>query len=167
MHIDELIAQKYIRSEYGYTPIDPGRQEYRKCGIRENKLIMQIEEVLYTIKAECSVLSDYAAKEHTYIYYTVYKTIRDHGWILIPYKDTKYMYELHKPNKHYNRKIDTTDTLLYIVSMHERVSIDVFAHTQYKSIVLAITDRDAFLLVESKAYETADELLAQYTPSKR
>ncbi|KAI5190167.1 hypothetical protein NECID01_0860 [Nematocida sp. AWRm77] len=166
MDVDKLIEEKFVLVQGGYTPKNPGNHEYRQCGTKESSLILQIEEVLFELALPVDVLEEYACA-HNYFYFSVYKKIRDAGWILLPYARHPNTYHLHRPNKHFNRKTAETDTALKIVSPECMVGAGAFKELGCKKIVFALSEEGSFVLFEGTAVHTPEELVSRHTPDSR
>ncbi|OAG31890.1 hypothetical protein NEDG_00365 [Nematocida displodere] len=155
--IDQALAERFAATPEGYIPKDPGRHELRKCGLKEDVLILQIEEALFELKLPLTDTLVQYASTRGYLHYRTYSDIRSKGMILMRTK-TLYLYHLHRPNKHFTRKM-TSDTFLQIVGPEETLS-DVFAPT-----VFAISTDEAYVLIHTSPVTT--ENLLDETPSQR
>jgi len=164
--IEEMIEKLFTKTENGYVPRDLGRQEYRKCGNKSPVLTLQIEEVLFNIRAPDRSLDEYA-RAHGYIYFQAYRSIRERGWILIPCLFGEYLYEIHPPNKEFNRKDAVAKEFLKIVPPLSHLDPAVFSLTDNRPVVFAISDADSFVLVRGEALDSAKSLVAKYAPPPR
>ncbi|KAI5184944.1 hypothetical protein NEHOM01_0495 [Nematocida homosporus] len=178
MSIDAAIAEKFQKHHQQYIPKDPGRHEYRKCGYKEDKLVsgllkssppllLELEEVLFEIKTISELELDLYAKQKGYEYFSIYKKIREAGWILLPKSSPSYLYQLFSPDKNFNRKTSTSIGLLQIVPAASSVDPNFFTQHQATTIIFAIADGSTFTLVEAHAYPNAKSLLSSTTPKLR
>lgn len=164
--IPALMDEKFVRTGRGYVPKDPGRHEYRQCGIKQDGLVLQLEEALLVIELPGDVLNEYA-RHNGYAYFLVYQKIREMGWILLPYPGHRYTYYLHRPNKHFNRKTAECDRLLQIVSPEAVAGPAVFQQLGQRRIVFAVAEGSSFVLLEGAAAGSPAELLGNYAPVAR
>jgi hypothetical protein len=121
--IKELIEKGFEECGKSFRPRDPGRQEYRKCGRKEECLELEIEEVLYDLLVKgvsADQLSVYARKRG-YGYFREYAEIRSHGYILLPHllPTERRSYFLYRPDKDFNRTRAVPQGLIVFVSPEE------------------------------------------------
>ncbi|KAI5170766.1 hypothetical protein NEFER03_0225 [Nematocida sp. LUAm3] len=161
--IDAELLEKFAKQEDLYVPKDPGRQEYRKVGIKKDKtLYLSIEEALFEIKeAPETALNEYA-QSLGYEFFIAYKKIRETGWILM--REEKYMYRMFAPDKHFDRKTKESSLFLMMVSCDSPLEKNHFIKVPSKDMVLAICDGDTFLLVSARKCDSPLEVLEEFSP---
>ncbi|KAI5146123.1 hypothetical protein NEPAR05_1906 [Nematocida parisii] len=186
--IERLILDKFIPDGINYIPKDPGRQQYRKCGIKEEKLILALEEVLFDILSpEINQLdvNEYAINSG-YKHFLTYREIRKAGWILIPNTlpilpiteifitekrsscyNPRYFYKVYQPDKHFNRKNSKLYGYLLIVTPLDIFTQEVFSYTENLPLLIAVSDGDTFTVIKSNNFGSIPTLLSEYTPSER
>lgn len=172
--IEKEINSRFTRTtDQKYIPNEPGRQEYRKCGVKHEKLQLNLEEVLYEILSfgvELEKVQEYAVTMG-YAHFLTYKEIRKNGWILIydpPNRDSlRYLYKLYRPDKNFHRDKAESIGYLAIVSPLDEFTAEFFEHTNGAPIVFALSDGDSFVLIESVGFSSASSLLCGYTSSPR
>ncbi|KAI5192682.1 hypothetical protein NEMIN01_2149 [Nematocida minor] len=171
--IEEEINKRFTKTESHYAPIDPGRQEYRKCGVKEEVLKLAIEEVLFDVCPAIQNMKEVAeyAAMMGYLHFPTYYTIRKAGWVLIPHAPTensaKYVYKMYSPDKNFNRNRSEMKSYLKIVTPTDRFTSALFEDLATDAVVFAISDNDTFVLIDAKGFVDASSLLSEYTPSKR
>lgn len=123
--IDLFVQEHFLGAGQGrFVPRSPGRQEYRKCGVKSERLELRIEEVLYECHrrgcAEMDALVEYSAA-NGHRYFAEYKDVRDHGYILIPSASSAEAprYVMYRPDKHFNRKTSPPLGSLFFVGPDE------------------------------------------------
>ncbi|KAI5159723.1 hypothetical protein NEAUS03_0533 [Nematocida ausubeli] len=186
--IDEIqnrIEDRFMKTGENYTPKDPGRQEFRKCGVKRSSLTLTIEEVLYDVAVTNEEIqaAEIYATQAGYMHFLTYHAIRRSGWILIKEnirtevpKDitrsnlnihTKYFYKLYKPDKNFNRQKSTHISHLLIVTPFHTFSSEIFSALGTESLVFAVSHENTFTIISANLFPTANSLLSEYTPNKR
>lgn len=181
--IEEEINRRFLKKGAYYIPIDPGRQEYRKCGIKEECLLLSIEEALFDLISPSEPkenIGKYAEKKG-YRHFLAYASIRQMGWILIPWRpdekekeksfyrsiSTQYIYKIYRPDKNFNRKKSEEIGYLIMVLPSDKYTPAYFTETRSRQIVFAVSDNDSFVLIDGKLFEEKCALFSEYVPCKR
>lgn len=176
--IEKEIEERFTKEGEYYTPLDPGRQEYRKCGVKEKCLKLSIEEVLFDLIPKTGSkeeINRYAIRTG-YIHFLTYASIRSMGWVLIPYREgseeessieTRYIYRMYRPDKNFNRNKSEEIGFLVIVEPNDTYSPMLFERISSKRIIFAVSDGESFSLVEGEIFTSGSSLLSDYTPSRR
>ncbi|KAI5137594.1 hypothetical protein NEAUS05_2247 [Nematocida ausubeli] len=183
--IQDRINDRFVKIGENYTPKDPGRQEFRKCGVKRNELTLTIEEVLYDVAVTNEEIhaAEIYATQAGYQHFLTYHAIRRSGWILIK-EDiktevnndisrsnlniyTKYFYKLYQPDKNFNRKISTHISHLLIVTPFHTFSSEIFSALETESLVFAVSHQNTFTIISATQFPTAESLLSNYIPNKR
>lgn len=180
--VEDLLRRSFDLESGYFIPKSPERQEFRKCGIKypeekQGKLRLGIEEALFELPEIPVEKRDRYAIREGYKYFGVYHEMRKLGWILIPHKTRKYFYELHKPNKHHNRKTAQTNTYFLIVSPNEMLHLEYFALIPEGKLVFGVAVGGSFggppnasfsfALLEARVFSSGTGLLSSYTPSAK
>lgn len=148
-----FVEEEFTRDKEYFVPRDKGKIEYRKCGLKKDKHLLRIEEVLYEYyrrnkekKKEIISLSE----AHGYHRFRGYSILRDMDYILLP-TDTPLFYSVYLPNKHFNRKKDTSIGVSFFVDGDD----DVFSKLQMargtveaERYLIAISDREECVVVD-------------------